>query len=423
MAVTISQTYNEVQGNQEPLICTVANGTSGQERFRYILQVNDGSSNIATIKQQMNGADVAHFDVHRIIDSLLSPTFENDYDSNGVHKIKQVTTNDGNVAYVQLRAGQEWALSGTVNAPTEYLNETNESLYVFNSVYQFDDGLLPSSNPFQLLTANKTGIEFLTNQPTSIEVTQNEFRTLAFLNSNFDSETQNLSLKITYFNDSGNIATHTLNLTGDLSAPSMVTAVNNTNKEEVYCFLPCGYQNLELLDTSSARPSNQASTPTGYKIQIVDSVNSINWQEMTFNIVCEPKYTPIQLAWVNRLGAWDYFSFNKKSTQQIEVERKNYQKPYGSWNSATFAYSDYDRGKTTYKSKGKRQITLNTDYVNDETAAWLEELFLSKEVLIYEGDTYKAVTLVSSNYQIKTGVNEQFKSYSITVEIANEVRG
>ena len=137
------------------------------------------------------------------------------------------------------------------------------------------------------------------------------------------------------------------------------------------------------------------------------------------------KYDNIRLAWVNRLGAWDYMNFRGKSMESISIESNEMESVPGTWNEATYNYNSWDRGKKTLFKKATKKLTINSDWLNEDEGAWLEELFTSNEIQILD-DTYTIiypVVITDKAYTTKTSLNNKIKiQYTINLEYANKVR-
>ena len=102
----------------------------------------------------------------------------------------------------------------------------------------------------------------------------------------------------------------------------------------------------------------------------------------------------------------------------------------GTWDSTSFNYETWDRGSSTLFTEAKRKLTANTDWLNEEEAIWLEELFTSSNVHIIldrHDDGYTGVTIPvvinDKSYVKKTSVNNKIKiQYTVNLEYANKVR-
>jgi len=137
------------------------------------------------------------------------------------------------------------------------------------------------------------------------------------------------------------------------------------------------------------------------------------------------------------LGVWDYFNFTKKNVRKVNSKRETYQQIKGSWNEATYKKHGYKGGRKTFSTNSKEVITLQTDYITEEAAQWLEELFTSPEVFVLqERSTDKAAGTISnlvnkyvqpcvvttSSYTRKTTANDKLKQYTVDIEMSHNKR-
>ena len=136
------------------------------------------------------------------------------------------------------------------------------------------------------------------------------------------------------------------------------------------------------------------------------------------------RYDNVRLAWRNRLGAWDYMNFRGKSTESVAITRSDSASVSGTWNSATFTYDNTDRGKKTLYTEATRKLTINSDWLNDDEGAWLEELFTSTNVhILGDSNIVYPVVITDKAYTKKTSVNNKVKiQYIVNLEYANKVR-
>ena len=129
-----------------------------------------------------------------------------------------------------------------------------------------------------------------------------------------------------------------------------------------------------------------------------------------------------RLAWFNSKGGYDYFNFNMKSTQTIEVKRDNYETLLGNFGGEYYSYNNTGRGKTTRKTTSILKETLNTEFINDQEAQLLESLFTSTRVDIVENDdtSYtESVIITDTSFVKKTIANNRLVQYTINIEYAN----
>lgn len=131
----------------------------------------------------------------------------------------------------------------------------------------------------------------------------------------------------------------------------------------------------------------------------------------TFRVipVCEPKYTPVECAFVNRFGGWQFLKFFKAQTNAINVE------------STTFKLMpdaiDYNTSKpqsTSFNINGSQVISLNTGWVPENYSDLIQDLLLSEAVLL-DG---KPVECKTTSTSLKTSLMDRNINYTIDFEYA-----
>jgi len=106
-----------------------------------------------------------------------------------------------------------------------------------------------------------------------------------------------------------------------------------------------------------------------------------------------------RLHWLNQYGGWEAFNFNKLSVPSVEVNRKQYKK------FQALDYSPLDRLKTNYNTEIVDTVRLNSDWITDEQATWLESLFLSPVIWLELNGEFTAVQLSDTNYEVREYLN------------------
>ena len=255
-------------------------------------------------------------------------------------------------------------------------------------------------------------------------------------------------IAIQYFNENGNQIAGTTG--GDLIhffinsvANGGSTAAESTSVDRSILYFGCGTKNLETQTltpkakpsnfsnwayyricgtTTTATTSNQPDTRctkfyTFYRYGVSKTGIDDRHQSCT-------RYDNIRLAWRNRLGAWDYMNFRNKSIESVDITSEEMESVPGTWDSGTFSYNNWDRGKETLFTEATRKLVINSDYLNEDEAIWLEELFTSTDIqIIDDNSAVYPVIITNKTYTKKTSVNDKIKiQYTINLEYANKVR-
>jgi len=192
--------------------------------------------------------------------------------------------------------------------------------------------------------------------------------------------------------------------------------------------------NYELTNTGGSQiiylPDNTATTVwdmdsgSADKNSISTSATSVtsNSGNYTWTVerICNPKYTPILITFINRNGVWQEHYFFLKSVESMSTKAESFKR-----NIFSYSSSGYDRKlaqKQTFNKNGTIKYTLNTNYMIEAYNEVMEDLLLSEYVWInYGGLTYNPVVVTSSSLTFKKSVNDKLIQYTIEVEEANDI--
>jgi hypothetical protein len=94
---------------------------------------------------------------------------------------------------------------------------------------------------------------------------------------------------------------------------------------------------------------------------------------------------PIHLLFLNGRGMWDTYTFGKKSTKTIDVERKKYQQQ-SSIDKQFYARGSSQRGQNVYEQNASYSVKCNSWFMDQEDVVIVEELFMSPEVYMIKGN-------------------------------------
>jgi len=152
------------------------------------------------------------------------------------------------------------------------------------------------------------------------------------------------------------------------------------------------------------------------EVKVYDTDDSTLLKTITINNVCEPKFTPYKVTFVNKYGAFQDIYFFKKTTEQFDVTKEQYKT--NSINTSTVTYDTYAVQSQMYNVNAKSKLTLNTGFIKEDFVSSVEELLLSENVWIrYEGKTLPINTLTNS-MQKKNHLNDKLIDYTVEFEFA-----
>ena len=423
MAVTIQTSINDVMALQQPFVLTASSTKTGQPKMRFVMTVEvDGVQEIK-VKQQPNQNDYVHFDLYRILKTYLSPKFEES--SEDIHEILTACSGDDISRYIEIDIYEEYSTSSTTN-PTEYPADGDSVNFItFNSTFQFTDGVTPTLPNVYEFNNDATEISWLSKMPTILKTRAGEYQSAAILASAFEGTVDSaLRVKYTFFEADGTQISTTNVTRLTIGMEEFISTKSTVNAPKLFQFIPVGYQNLEDQSfNANVKPSANANL-SYYTVQVFDnSVNPYNTKTYRFDVADCYKYTPVQLAWVNELGSWDYYTFELASIEKLNIQRDTIRKAYGNWASAAaFSYEKYERGEDVIKIEADKEYTVNSDWLEDSDFVWLQSLLMSKEVQVYLEDEWLPVIITDNNYQFKKSVNNKLNQLSLSYKLSHKTR-
>lgn len=126
-----------------------------------------------------------------------------------------------------------------------------------------------------------------------------------------------------------------------------------------------------------------------------------------FKPVCEPKYTPVMIDFVNKAGYWQREWFYKASKNNINTKES----VYNLMQSNSLSYSTLEGQRQAFNHNGQETITCNTGIVAPSYSETIQQIMLSEKVLV---DSLP-VTVDTKSIEKLKGVNAQGNiNYNIT---------
>jgi len=125
-----------------------------------------------------------------------------------------------------------------------------------------------------------------------------------------------------------------------------------------------------------------------------------------------------RLHFLNKLGGFDSFSFIRASHVSSNIKRSQFKKPIGKFISASnYGYEAADAEDINFYTEIKDAVQLNSDWVDEDTMQWLEELVTSP-VIFLDDVTYGLVkiNITDTKFQQKKHLTEKVFNLQISIE-------
>jgi hypothetical protein len=148
---------------------------------------------------------------------------------------------------------------------------------------------------------------------------------------------------------------------------------------------------------------------TSNKLEILTSTGTVlaTW---TFTPVCEPKYTPVVIDFINKYGAWQREFFFKASKNTLEIQSSD----YNVMQSSVSNYSTFQGQKRSFNTNAKESISVNSGYVSEDFKDNIKQLLMSEKILV---DNKPAICKTKS-LEVMKSINNHMINYNIEFEFA-----
>jgi hypothetical protein len=120
--------------------------------------------------------------------------------------------------------------------------------------------------------------------------------------------------------------------------------------------------------------------------------------------------------WLNRFGGFDAWTFDMKSYDEDDVDRRQYKQQKNVLTGGAYGYDRMSRGTTDYHIKVETTRTIATDNLTDAELEHLRGLISSPVVFVeVGGGGYLSVNVNTKSWRQKRGVQDGV--FNLEVEI------
>lgn len=152
------------------------------------------------------------------------------------------------------------------------------------------------------------------------------------------------------------------------------------------------------------------------EVKVYDTDDTTLLKTIKVNNICEPKYTPYKVTFVNKNGAYQDIYMLKKSVESMSVVDETYNT--NTINHSSLTYSTYKGQSERYNVRATKSLSLNTGFVNEDFNKAIEELLLSENVWIrWEGKTLPVI-VKSKSLTYKTSLNDKLINHTLNFDFA-----
>jgi len=153
---------------------------------------------------------------------------------------------------------------------------------------------------------------------------------------------------------------------------------------------------------------------------------SASWDTFTYyNQSANCGYDGVRFAWLNDYGTWDYFNFTLQEDKTTTLDRGLYKQTFVPYSTTTntVPYNKKRRGTTSYYVNINESFRVFSDWLTQEQADWLGELFYSPNVYVQIGLEFIPIIILDTDFTSKTNPRTQKNfQYTVNYTLANNKR-
>ena len=446
MAITIQQSPTTPNMANNTLVYAVTSNSSSAPQYQFVVDLTLSGSNtlLQRIKQQPNPNNAGVFDMGSIITNYL--------DSDNSWKAAPFVTASTAAKRFQVKFGEQYGTSASssvilytgVGAVTGSPAVTASAyLYTINGLVDPNDKVdwnFPSASYFTASAVSTTTTfskqNALTNAPLTQSIQDGEYATISLINGNFTNSTSSaqdiFAVSVVVYNsasvevDSFDLTNITSNGGGPRTNIGTLWSAIATSQTAGTQLLTVGIGPQNLSDDGNTLQTDWAYyTVNAYGQKAASTINNSGSYASLRYEKQGPQcgYDGVRFAWKNEFGVWDYYTFTLQTDKAFSIERANYEQTFVPYNSNyPVPYSKERRGVINYYNKPIQTQVANSNWLDQDEADWLKELFFSANVFYQEGTEFYPAVITSVDVTEKTNPrSQQLFQYAIQFQVANQI--
>jgi hypothetical protein len=162
-----------------------------------------------------------------------------------------------------------------------------------------------------------------------------------------------------------------------------------------------------------------------YLVNMLSQDQATKSSVIRVDIDCDPRYTCMNLYFINHYGMFDTARFNLAQKKMMSIDRKSFQQNEYKYNNTSVDYYDannvYRESKINFNTKTNWTYRLTMDYPTDAEYEWLSELMDSPQIYAEIDGNYYPVTIKATNYEYMKYQNDGLKELVVEIEM-NQTR-
>lgn len=284
---------------------------------------------------------------------------------------------------------------------TQFLNQFDETIDLYNAAFSFKD--FQSYVPADWKLTDGTTKKMLTDIPRariSITPTQDVF---AMLYGN------------TMTGNTYKVAIRAGNAGGIQGNYSYIVTANNV----MQMIRLAGDFTGVTVDSGVLPVIKPDTTTLDVRVTTIGGITSSETIRFTIDQRC--KIEDYEVLFLDRKGSWGSFAFQLKKKASTKATKKTYQQELGTVTNTGFSYQLNDVGTETYNVEANGEIELNTNFMDEDTASYFQQLITSPKTYLKINGAYYAYDVITTTSEDEDKKNNPMIRKTITMKPSNEI--
>jgi hypothetical protein len=419
MAITITQSPNNLMMKRSPIMYVATSTNVAQPDFQFIVVVKQRATTLGKYYVPSNPANRLIFDASTVIDRFVRL---DDRSALGIiHELPQAANEIFSPATTGI--GKFDVEIGEYYGGTEYLALATDTFYAIDGATQYRLGLNYPYNEFQPDGSGKIG--WLTDRKNSgniygagieVKASNTDYGSMCFLNDSTGIITSSAwGVRYSIYDNVGLIGTEDIGI----NATNGIGLPNSTNAIDKLAYMGVLPANIGDADSPFALDPSSV-TWEYYELTLISvGLAAVSLPLRIINTPSPCKHEASWLMWQNQVGGWDVFRFDGRTDFKTDTSGKDYQKLMGTYGGTTFGFQTYDRSKDTYYISKTLSRTIRTDIITTDEQDLLANVLRSQTVLTNYNGQWLPCKIRTSSYT-QTQFMSKVKTVSFDIEIAQQ---
>lgn len=445
MAITIQQSPTNPNTANNTLLFAVTSNSSSAPQYQFVCDICYSGSAVVLqrIKQQPNPNATGIFDVGSIITNYL--------ESDNNWKAAPFSTSSFVGKRFSIKFGEQYGTSvsssvtlytgnaAVTGSPAVTASAYNYFFYGVTDPYDKVNWNFPSQSYYTSSGVSTTTTfskqHALTNAPYTQSIQDGEYATISLINGNFTNSTtaaQDIyAVRVRSYDATGSLLDDVdlSNLISNGGGPrangTQVWSAVAANQTAGTQLLTVGIGPQNLADNGDTLNANWAYYTVEAVGQQSAGVANYSGSYASYRFVkqgAQCGYDGVRFAFKNDFGVWDYYTFTLQTDASYNIERVDYVQSFVPYSANTTATYDKERrGRTDFYNNLSQNLVANSDWLTQEEADWLKELFFSANVFQQVGNEFFPIDINTAQIVEKTNPRTQkLFQYQIEFEPANQ---